>query len=50
VRNADGTEELYLDAGDPLQLHNLAGGARVAHVLDRLQTLAESLARAEGGG
>jgi arylsulfatase A-like enzyme len=50
VRNADGTEELYRDADDPLQLNNLSGRAGMRQLLDRLRSLTDSLAPAEGGG
>jgi len=50
VRNADGTEELYRDAADPLQLHNLAAVAASRPLLDRMRALTVSLAPSEGGG
>ena len=49
VRNADGTEELYRNADDPLQLRNLAVDPRERAVLDRLERLTDSLAVPEGG-
>src|SRR5262249_39320631 len=50
ARNTDGTEELYRDATDPLQLDNLATDPRAAGVLRRLRDLTDRLAPAEGGG
>jgi N-acetylglucosamine-6-sulfatase len=50
VRNADGTEELYRDAEDPLQLDNLAGRPGARPVLGRLRALTASLAPSGGGG
>jgi arylsulfatase A-like enzyme len=50
VRNADGTEELYRNADDPLQLRNLALDPRARTRLDRLRHLTDSLAPAGGGG
>jgi hypothetical protein len=50
VRNADGTEELYRSADDPLQLRNLASDPRERTVVDRLQRLTDSLAMPEGPG
>jgi arylsulfatase A-like enzyme len=50
VRNADGTEELYRDAADPLQLHNIARLPAARPTLDRLRALTDSLAPAEVGG
>ena len=50
VRNADGTEELYSNAEDPLQLRNLASDPRDRDLLDRLERLADSLAVPEVGG
>jgi hypothetical protein len=49
VRNADGTEELYHNADDPLQLRNLASDPRERAILDRLERLTDSLAVPEGG-
>jgi hypothetical protein len=50
VRNADGTEELYRNADDPLQLRNLASDPKDRDLLDRLEWLTDSLAVPEGGG
>ena len=49
VRNADGTEELYRNAADPLQLRNLVSDPREGAVLERLEELTDSLAVPEGG-
>jgi len=49
VRNADGTEELYRNGDDPLQLRNLASDPLERAVLDRLERLTDSLAVPEGG-
>ena len=49
VRNGDGTEELYRNADDPLQLRNLASDPRERDLLDRLQRLTDSLAVPEVG-
>ena len=50
VRNADGTEELYRLADDPLELRNLASDPSAAATLTRLRALTDRLAPAEGGG
>jgi len=44
VSNADGTEELYRNGDDPLQLHNLATERRSRSTVDRLRKLTDSLA------
>ena len=49
VRNADGFEELYRNADDPLQLRNLAPDPSERDVLDRLERLTDHLAEPEGG-
>ncbi len=49
VRNADGFEELYRNADDPLQLRNLAPDPRERDVLERLQRLTDALAVPESG-
>jgi N-acetylglucosamine-6-sulfatase len=45
VRNADGTEELYRNDTDPLQLRNLAMDPRAISTLTRLRASMDSLAR-----
>jgi N-acetylglucosamine-6-sulfatase len=50
ARNADGTEEIYRVADDPLQLRNLATDPAASAILRRLRALTDSLAPAEGGG
>jgi arylsulfatase A-like enzyme len=50
VRNDVGTEELYRDDADPLQLHNLAHDPSARAVLDRLRAVTDSLAPVGGGG
>ena len=49
VRNADGTEELYRNADDPLQPGTWPPDPRERAVLDRLERLTDSLAVPEGG-
>jgi len=49
VRNADGTEELYLLDPDPLELRNLAGIRRYAELLGSARSLTRSLAPAGSG-
>jgi len=50
VRNTDGTEELYRNDTDPLQLRNLASDPAAAADLARTRALADLLARAGGAG
>ena len=50
VRNADGTEELYLLDRDPLELRNLAGIPRYAGLVRRARSSLGSLAPPGSGG